>query len=462
MRKAMAFALLAGIGLHAKAQQNTGTPGTDSNVVIVKIKGKLVSYNQDTLFVPPADENPLVSFQNYVYKRRLDSLNSSIPLTYNEHVQGFIDLYVSKRKEQIGRMLGLSEYYFPIFEKAFADAGIPDEIKYLAVVESALNPHAVSRVGATGPWQFMYTTAKGYGLTIDNYIDERKDPQAASQAAAAYFKKAYDQFGDWLLAIAAYNCGMGAVSRAMQRTGSSDFWAVRPYLPRETRNYVPAFIATAYVMNYYQKHEITPQVAGFNIFTDVIDVTKTISIDKIAKAAELNVNELTALNPSYKKKVINGSEDAPRRLVIPAVNNAVYASLYDVLNTAPAIIEASDDENTATGGKPHYHRVQSGESLLLIANRYSVEVQDLRVWNKLQNRGILVGQILHITGPSAVTEQKQAPKKPEYFTYKVKKGDTLSDIAEKYKGATVSKLKALNGLRKTSLMPGMILKINKL
>lgn len=460
----MALALLIPVG-YASAQQDGYKEKPDSNVVIVKIKGKLVSYDRDTLFVPPADENPTVAYQNYVYKRRLDSLQSKIPLTYNEHVQDFIDLYVVKRKEQIGRMLGLSEYYFPIFEKALSESGVPDEIKYLAVIESALNPHAVSRVGATGPWQFMYTTAKGYGLTIDNYVDERKDPAAASYAAAAYLKRAHDQFDDWLLAIAAYNCGMGAVSRAVERAGGApDFWAVRQFLPIETRNYVPAFIATTYVMNYYDKHEISPLMADFSVITDVVDVTKTISIERIAKAANLNVKELNTLNPSYKKRIINGSENSPKRLVIPAVNNDVYASLYDVLNNSPAYIEHDEESAVvavSTRGKtvkPQFHNVRSGENLSVIANRYGIEVQDLKVWNSLKSGSILPGQNLKISGSKEVVKKKT----PEYFTYKVRSGDTLSDIAEKFRGATVSKIKALNGLKRTVLMPGMFLKINKL
>ena len=188
-------------------------------------------------------------YQNNIYKLRLDSIQKDVQLDYNEFVQTYIDTY-SRHKDEMGRVLGLSQYYFPIYEKAFREAGIPEEIKYLSIVESKLDPTAVSRVGATGPWQFMAATAKLYGLNMNNYVDDRRDPVQASYAAAAYLKDAYMMFGDWLLAIASYNCGKSSVERAVAKAGSLDFWAVRQYLPTETRNYVPAFIGVAYVMNY--------------------------------------------------------------------------------------------------------------------------------------------------------------------------------------------------------------------
>src|SRR6201991_1073029 len=197
-----------------------------------------------------------------IYERRLDSISKDIPLEYNEYVQTYIDLYMQNRDE-MGQVVGLSKYYFPIYEKAFRDAGIPEEIKFLSIVESKLDPNAVSRVGATGPWQFMYTTGKLYGLNIDSYIDERRDPIQATYAAAAYLKDAYQEFGDWLLAIASYNCGKSSVERAIAKAGAMDFWTIRQYLPAETRNYVPAYIAISYVMNYADKHNIPMQKWDF-------------------------------------------------------------------------------------------------------------------------------------------------------------------------------------------------------
>ena len=401
-----------------------------------------------------------------LYKNRLDSLEQAVPLPHNDYVQTYIDLYVFKRKEQIGKMLGMSKYYFPIFERSLREVGVPDELKFLTVIESALNPHAVSRSGAVGPWQFMYTTAKGYGLVMDNYVDERKDPVQASYAAALYLKDAYNRIGDWLLAIAAYNCGTGAVTRAIARSGGeADFWKVRPYLPRETQNYVPAFIATVYAMNYYSSHDIEPKDPAFSIFTDVIDVNRMISFSSIAKAADIDLDELRVLNPSYKKQIVNGSASAPKRLVIPAVGKQLYASLYDALNAetvdAPDVIAASlnrhSDVNPIT--IPASHKVKEGQTLVMVANQYGLEVQDLKVYNNLKSTGVVPGQIIRLKAGTDPVRVKRTS--PSYVTYIVKAGDTLSEIAEKFSGATISKIKALNGLKKNTVQPGMKLKINK-
>jgi membrane-bound lytic murein transglycosylase D len=251
-----------------------------------------LALNQDSIAKNVFIGNPIVPLSSGIFQTRLESIRKEVDLSYNEHVQKYIDTYL-KRKEHIGKMLGLSKYYFPIFEKALKEFGLPDELKYITVVESALNPNAVSRSGAVGPWQFMYTTAKGYGLTMDSYTDERKDPQKASLAAAQYLLDAHKRIGDWLLAIAAFNCGTGAVTRAIAKSGGvADFWKVRPFLPIQTQNYVPAFIATVYTMSYHQAHEIAEKPADFSTSTDIFPVTKRISISSIAKATELDVNEL--------------------------------------------------------------------------------------------------------------------------------------------------------------------------
>lgn len=377
--------------------------------VLLKHSGKLVS-QRDTLFNPSTVPDPVLSYKNLVYKKRLDSIQKEVSLSYNEHVQHYIDVYTG-RKEQIGKMLGLSEYYFPIFEKALKEAGIPEELKFLTVVESALNPQAVSRSGAVGPWQFMYETAKGYGLIMDNYTDERKDPVKASYAAARYLFDAHARIGDWLLTIAAFNCGTGAVTRAIAKSGGvADFWKVRPFLPVQTQNYVPAFIATVYSMKFFKDHEISVKPAGFSTLTDVIPVNKRISISSIAAATDLDVKELLLLNPSFKKEIVNGSASTPIPLVLPSVKNNAYTSLYDLFNGATEMAEPA---------------------------------------------------------PLLAAVKKSAPQKTEalkkaspYLYYTVKPGDTLSEIAEK-KGSTVSKIKALNGLKKSSISAGMRLKINR-
>ncbi|WP_306550626.1 lytic transglycosylase domain-containing protein [Daejeonella sp.] len=415
---------------------------------------------QDTLPKIVFVDNSLISFQNGIYKNRLDSIKKDVDLSYNRYVQKYIDAYIN-RKEHIGKMLGLSEYYFPIIEKALKEIGLPDELKYITVIESSLNPNAVSRSGAVGPWQFMYNTAKGYGLNMDTYTDERKDPQKASLAAAHYLKDAYKSIGDWLLAIAAYNCGTGAVTRAIAKSGGvADFWKVRPFLPVQTQNYVPAFIATVYAMKFHKIHEITVKPAGINTHTDIISVNRKISISSIAKAAELDVNELLILNPSYKKQIINGTTLFPMPLVIPSVTNSAYSSLYDLFN-------GKADEVKSVSVLPGLneplaqaivHKVKSGQSLSSIANLYGVEVQNLKAWNNLKSNSIVPGQTIYLN-PDKKIDLVQ--KESSYVHYSVKVGDTLSKIAAKFKGVTVAKIKALNGLTNSEIIPGMRLKISK-
>ena len=415
---------------------------------------------EDTLPKIVFVDNSLVSFQNGIYKNRLDSIRKDVDLSYNTHVQKYIDTYLN-RKEHIGKMLGLSEYYFPIIEKALKEIGLPDELKYITVIESSLNPNAVSRSGAVGPWQFIYTTAKGYGLTMDTYTDERKDPQKASLAAAHYLQDAYRSIGDWLLAIAAYNCGTGAVTRAIAKSGGiADFWKVRPFLPVQTQNYVPAFIATVYAMNFHKIHEIAVKPAGFNILTDIIPINRKISISSIAKAADVDVNELLILNPSYKKQIINGTNLIPMPLVIPSVTNSAYASLYDLFNgkadevmPVPILSALKDPVVQAI-----VHKVRPGQNLNTIADQYGVEVHDLKVWNNLKGNSIVTGQTLNL---NATKKADSVQKESSYIHYIVKAGDTLSGIAEKFKGLTVSKIKALNGLSNSEISPGMRLKINR-
>lgn len=425
--------------------------------------------NTDTVAVPLPIENPLMLNQNYIYKLRLDSIVKTIPLPYNEYVQQYIDIY-AKRKDMFGKMLGLSGYYFPIFDKALKDYNLPTEIKYLTIVESQMNPHAISRVGATGIWQFMFGTGKAYGLKMDNFVDERKDPIQASYAAAAYFRDAFDELGDWLLAIAAYNCGKGNVTRAMDKAGSRDFWVIRQFLPKETRNYVPAFIAAIYVMNYSNKHQITAQASSLFLKTDTVQVNRFVSLPLLAKALNVDEEMLCALNPSYKKKIVNGTDDVPRRIVMPKLKDVDYAGIYDVLNADlnidTRVYEASTDDvrdlrkkkaASVASNNVLYHKVTSGQSLNTVADKYGVEVQDLRVWNGLKSKTIVPGQKLKI-----YTKTRTILKAPSsYLSYKVKVGDTLSEIAEKFEGATVYQIKRDNRLAKAGLHPGMILKISK-
>lgn len=426
--------------------------------------------NTDTIAVPVIYENPLLMGQNYIYKLRLDSITKTVPLPYNEFVQQYIDIY-ARRKDMFGKMMGLSNYYFPIFDKALKDFNIPQEIKYLTIVESQMNPHAISRVGATGIWQFMFGTGKAYGLKMDNFVDERKDPIQASYAAASYFRDAYEELGDWLLAIAAYNCGKGNVTRAMAKAGSRDFWEIRQFLPKETRNYVPAFIAAVYVMNYAGKHQISAQACNMFLKTDTVQTSRFVSLASLAKALNVEEDALFALNPSYKKRIVNGTDNFPKRIIMPKLRDVDYAGIYNVLNEVDLnidmqIVQASTDDvrdlrklkpKVVTSTPVVYHNVTPGQSLTAVANKYGVEVQDLRVWNGLKSKTIVPGQKLKVLAKNV--NRLKAPV--SYLSYKVKSGDTLSEIAEKFDGATVQSIKRDNKLSKAGLQTGMVLKISK-
>jgi membrane-bound lytic murein transglycosylase D len=382
----------------------------------------------DTIAVPIIPESPSFYNYNFVYKNRLDSIQKSIPLKYNEYVQKYIDIY-SSRKDMIGKMLGLSAYYFPIFEQALKNSNVPEELKYLPLIESSMNPQAVSRVGATGLWQFMFSTAKGYGLHVDNFVDERKDPIQASYAAGHYFKDAYAELGDWLLAIAAYNCGTGNVNRAIAKAGSRDFWEIRPYLPLETRNYVPAFIAAIYIMNCPQMHQIRSQASALALKTDTVQVNRFVSIASLAQALNMDESALAGLNPSYKKKIINGTTESPKRIIMPAVSLENYNMIYEVLNNSTVDVDMRVILASSDGRRHHhsrkeksssalaYHKVSRGQSLKDIAERYNVEVQDLRVWNGLKGNTIVPGQKL-IVSKHAGNSRASVRSSKGYISYK--------------------------------------------
>ena len=451
----------------ASAQVITKTAQADTI-----LKRIVANSNPDSVQIPVV-EKLLFYNQNFTHKLRLDSIQKNVPLSYNEYVQNFIDV-LGKQKNKMGKMLGLSGYYFPIFERALKAYNIPDEIKYLPIIESSMNPHAISKVGATGMWQFMFGTAKAYGLNMDNFVDERKDPIEASYAAAAYFRDAYEELGDWLLAIAAYNCGKGNVTRAIDKAGSRDFWEIRKFLPKETRDYVPAFIAAVYLMNYADQHGIATQNAGINFKTDTIQVNHFVALADVAKAINYEETTLSSLNPSYKKQIVNGTELSPKRIILPQVEQAVYAKLYDVLNNdveveREIILASTDDvrdlrklalakKKTAILPKSNVYKVKPGQNLTIIADLHKVEVQDLKVWNNLKSNTVIPGQSLKIHGSKDARVAKPI-EKPEFVIYKVKVGDTLSGIAEKFEGATVASIRKTNKLTKAALQPGMVLKI---
>ena len=424
----LSFCVFILAAFHSSAQQKINRLDSISPISFLS-----TTYSGDTTAVPEVLENPLFYNYNFAYKKSLDSIQREIPLSYNESVQRYIDIY-SARKDMMGKMLGLSEYYFPIFENALKAYNVPAELKFLPIIESSMNSHAISRVGATGLWQFMFSTAKDYGLSMDNFVDERKDPIQASYAAAAYFKDAYKNLGDWLLAIAAYNCGTGNVNRAIAKAHSRDFWAIRPFLPQETRNYVPAFIAAIYVMNCPDKHHIKAQKSLFAIKTDTIQVNRFVSLPELAQALAMEESDLYTLNPSYKKRIVNGSLDEPKRIIVPKVSLMNFAGIYEVLNnntveTSTRVILASNDDRRLhkkqkevnQGRHPaQYHKVSAGQNLMEIAERYHVEVQDLKVWNNLKGSNIVPGQRLIVSQKSGTARVNENKSGKRYISYKAR------------------------------------------
>ena len=346
---------------------------------------------------------------------KLAAIQKEVQLDYNDYVKTYIDLY-TRHKDEMSQVLGLSQYYFPIYEKIFREAGIPEEIKYLSIVESKLDPFAVSRVGATGPWQFMPATAKAYGLGMDSYVDERRDPVKACHAAAAYLRDSYMEFGDWLLAIASYNCGKSNVERAVERTGALDFWSIRPYLPAETRNYVPAFIAMSYVMNYANDHDIDVRRASILGTTETVMVDKFITLSNVAKAMGMEVKELAAFNPAYKKQIVNGTPENPRMLVIPRTFDVDYATLYTALNDPNAIIAVQSKRvmpiftpkpttispTAAIASNINIHVVKQGENLVDIASTYGLDIEDLKKWNRLRGYSLTPGRKIKLAVDAVV------------------------------------------------------------
>lgn len=356
------------------------------------------------------------------YAGKLAAIQKEVQLDYNEYVQNYIDLY-TRHKDEMSHVLGLSQYYFPIYEKIFREAGIPEEIKYLSIVESKLDPFAVSRTGATGPWQFMPATAKAYGLGMDSYVDERRDPVKACYAAAAYLRDAYMEFGDWLLAIASYNCGKSNVERAVEKSGALDFWSVRQYLPAETRSYVPAFIAMSYVMNYAGDHDIEARQSSILGTTETVMIDKFITLSNVAKAMGMEVKDLAAFNPSYKKQIINGTPENPRMLVIPRTFEVDYAVLYSALTDPNATIAVQPKRvipifapkpviiapkpttispSPAVSLTANIHVVKPGENLVDVASTYGVDIDDLKKWNHLRGYSLTPGRKLKLAADAVI------------------------------------------------------------
>ena len=426
------------------------------------------------------DEVPV--YDDSVYMRRIQTLayETTIPLTYNSHVKSFIELYANRRRQQSSRMLGLSYVYFPMFEEYLSRYDLPLELKYLAMVESALNPTAGSKAGAKGLWQFMRGTGAEYGLRVSTLVDDRFDPEKETEAACQYLKSLYARYGDWFLVLAAYNSGPGTVNKAIVRAGGTkNYWAIWPYLPAETRGYVPAFIAVTYVMNYAAEHNLYPQNPGLLLHgTDTVMVRDRVSFSQINECIGAPMEDLVFFNPQYTKRVIPGTKSYPYALRMPTKFTLMFTqledSIYSYVSKAEKTREVIEEKEEEVSNS-FVHVVRKGESLGSVARKYHVTVANIKAWNHLKRETIHVGQRLTIyrsgspmtkvssttkSGNSKSSVNKKTSTAPKVRTHTVKKGETLSSIAKKYK-CTVSDIKKWNGLKSNTVKVGQKLKIKK-
>ena len=444
------------------------------------------------------DEKVDYELPTELLKQRLAAMDAKSPfnIEYNSGLENIIKSFLKNRKKSFGRLMAISEYYFPMFEEALAKQNVPLEIKYLAVVESALNPKAVSRMGATGLWQFMYHTGKQYNLKIDSYVDERSDPLKSSEAAAEYMNKMYAIFGDWDLVLASYNSGPGNVAKAIRRSGGQqNYWNIRKNLPKETQGYVPAFLATMYIYEYHKEHGIKPERALVQHFaTDTVLIKKQISFKQISDLLDVPVAQLQLLNPSYKMNVIPVYGDQDHFLRLPKEKIAVFASNEDKIYAyiqrdldfrekpfqVQRAIVLNDTMNYSTQRvtlpKTKYYTVKRGDNLSEIADKYSVTVSDIKKWNRLKGSTVARGKSLKIiTNESVVQTVKKEPKtnnvpvdiKTDTLAtsvasfYIVQKGDNLSSIA-KENNVSVTDIKEWNHLTTASIQLGMSLQVAKI
>ena len=347
-------------------------------------------------------KNENVSYDKEVYIDRLHRMPTIMEMPYNEVVQSCIDRYTSRMRQSVSYFLGASNFYMPIFEEALDLYQLPLELKYLPVIESALNPTAVSRVGATGLWQFMLTTGKAYGLNVNTLVDERRDPVKASYAAARYLRDLYNIFGDWNLVIAAYNCGPENINKAIRRSGGEkDYWKIYPYLPRETRGYVPAFIAANYVMNYYCEHNICPMKSQLPVKTDTVMVDRNVNFSQIASVCGLDISMIRALNPAYRRDIVPGATTpSPIRLPISYIStfidrqDSIYAAESNTDKRLEVAVEDAVVKTTTakSSRNAQWYKVRSGDNLGAIARRYGTTVSKLKKRNGLRNNNIRAGQ----------------------------------------------------------------------
>ncbi len=446
-------------------------------------------------------------FPDSAYIQRIAKIPSVIDLTYNTIVRQYIEVYSKKNRNLVEVMLGLSQYYFPIFDEIFDYYNIPYELKYMSIIESALNPRAYSRARATGLWQFMYGTGRVYDLTINSLVDERRDPVKSTHAAARYVKDLYNIYNDWLLVIAAYNCGPGNVNKAIRRSGGKrNYWDIYYYLPRETRGHVPAFIAAAYIMNYYKEHNLKPLTVSLPLATDTIMVSRELHLAQVSEVLGIPIQLLRDMNPQYRTDIIPLS-DSPFSLKLPLEQTARFIEFEDSIfaykdsvyfNPERLTVNPTTSNARASGEPPpdnstkFVYTVKSGDNLGFISMWYNVRISDIRYWNNIRGNMIRTGQKLAIYVPNSrasrysdIDELSFAEKQArigktttsdntaqnqtsllitnnnnDYILYTVKQGDTLWDIAKEYPGITETDIMQLNNISDAGrIQVGQILKI---
>lgn len=456
------------------------------------------------------DLNPLHSsnaapvFDDATYRSRIEAIPAVANLTYNELVKRYIEVYTVKKRAQVEVMLGLSEHYFPIFDDIFDYYGVPNEMKYMSIIESALNPRAYSRARAVGLWQFMYGTGRIYGLEVNSLVDERNDPIKSTHAAAKFISDLHDIYGDWLLALAAYNCGPGNVNKAIRRSGGKkNFWEIYYYLPRETRGHVPAFIAATYTMTYYKEHNLVPAKIEFPVVADTIMISKKLHLQQVSEVLGIPMKELRDLNPQYRYDIIPG-QIKPYALRLPEskalsfidFQDSIYAYKDSILFKSTQAIQPTYSTSLPDMPGADYvklsYTVKSGDAIGLIAQWYGVRTSDLSYWNNIHKNKIRAGQKLSIYKHKSVASkfkdienlsyaEKQArigktvssatsvtttasasasTNNGEFVIYTVRSGDTLWDIAKQYPGVTDTDIMRWNNITDaSSLRPGQKIKI---
>lgn len=494
-----------------------GSSGSDTIIIKSDISTERISADLDSLvnswYVKTAlinnpgifsDDTVGVQFSDSVYNDRIGRINSIIRLRYNSIIRNHIHVYTIKQRDKFSAVLGLKDYYFPMIEDIFDSYGLPAELKYMAVIESALNVNAVSRMGATGLWQFMYSTGRMYGLTINSVVDERRDPVKSTHAAAKYIRDLYNIYKDWTLVIAAYNCGPGNVNKAIRRSGNKkDYWDIFYRLPRETRGYIPQYVAAAYAINYYPEHNIKPLPLNIPLSVDTIMLNKDIHLSQISEVMKIPLGELRALNPQYRTGLVPGSSKR-LPLTLPMSHLSDFIDLNDTIRSYKPDVYLNGNTRIADPTRSSYlpadikgktklvYTVKEGDNLGYIAEWYRVGLSDLRYWNNIYRNTIRIGQKLAVfvdpskseylasvnsmsfaekqamigkavpVNNSPVMTESTVEVEGDYIIHTVRYGDTIWDIVKIYGDVTATEVLSLNNITDPQkIQVGQKLKIKK-